>query len=319
MFVYVDQSVLGLARSGEIELTPNDAFDWVYSNEHFTEAYRGGATLANELLDVLGRAKARKIDIELDQDWKITDTASVLGFQNPHDLYQQFLENIDDPSGALSLFHPLQAYLHGNSAALEPTKFAESFSTTMHSLISDVEGALLQPEHLQGIGLAISSTAASLAEALESVAPELRPIAETRRQYTTRQLSDLDSADSPIVDQIWTLIGDSLSGIKKDSLFGKFQPTSNNEQKNSVFLGILQCYSVLNLVGYMPDHKMAHPRKIPGINSDATHVGYGAFCAVFASGDRRQCLKAQAAYEYFGCHTQVWNLRREARTVSRED
>ena len=83
--VYLDQNVLDQSSKGRLSLKDAPSrLSWVYTNEHFNETRRAGYT---RLLDVLAEIRARRLELELDSEFRITGRARIAEYEDPRVLY----------------------------------------------------------------------------------------------------------------------------------------------------------------------------------------------------------------------------------------
>jgi len=93
MLIYLDQNIVGYLHEGRLRFDPSSNVQWVYSSEHFTEIARGGRT---DLLAVFEVLKARQLEVILDDNFRITDSAHLHDYSNPFERYQRHLEAIGE-------------------------------------------------------------------------------------------------------------------------------------------------------------------------------------------------------------------------------
>ncbi|EBD6891087.1 hypothetical protein LIO23_003712 [Salmonella enterica] len=93
MKIYLDHNILDEISKNRMELEAPDDTVWVYSDESFNEIKR-----ANDMrfLDVLKNLKARKLELELDNQFRLTGRAFLHNYCEPKDMYQQWLDNISE-------------------------------------------------------------------------------------------------------------------------------------------------------------------------------------------------------------------------------
>ena len=294
----------------KIELNRDDKIIWAYSDEHFGEINRHNDEI--QCFEALEHLKARKIKIQLDNKYKITDNCLLYDYDNPKVLYQDYLETIEDYKHLSTQFLPLQTFFYGNTDSLNIDNYIEQFESNLNDLTKDLVDGNDSFSKLYNnlIGTLTEQLKASLSDAKN----QIQPLDKMRKSITKKQLSDLDPKDGIIMEQIWSYIKDYFekASITRNQLFGKeklsFLSNDSNEIKQTVFEGIVQCHALLNHLGYWPDEKLTRPSKIFGINSDASHVAHGFFCNGILSADDRLCRKASAIYEYYGKTDNVYQL-----------
>lgn len=309
-FVYLDQNILQYNFEEGLHVESNDEFEWVFSNEHFYEINRNED---HRFFAVLKQLRARKIELQLDKEFRYTNQGTVLEYSDPIELYRKFKDAIQDVDVASFSFNPLQAFFNGNRTAIDPALYAQQFETYLLDLIGEAADVGLTDLLSTNIRNDVSVLSKKLGDTLVSAQEQIEPLSKMRKRLSTLQLSNLDPAKGSIIDQIWEEIEGSVP-FSKEQFFGKEQlPVFDNEPSNSprpqpVYYGIVQCYQMLNFLGYWPDEGLPREHKTYGINSDASHVAYGAFCRGFLSADDRLCKKARVIYEFFDCGTTVLQL-----------
>jgi len=292
IFIYLDQNIIQYDFEKKINLSNDSKFVWVYSDEHFNEINRKEDS---RFFKVLERLKARKINIKLNDKFEIMDECILLNYDDPKKLYDQYLETLSEYKSLSDLFSPLQTFFFGNVDSIEPSKYVADFKQSLIELTKE-----LPEEYTEQI----DSAGEQLESTLISAKPQIKPLNKTRKLFTKSQFSNLDEKNGSIIDQIWNEIEKKVKPITKDQFFGKeilpFISPKNADKKQLIFLGIVQCHSALNFLGYWPDEGLPKKSKIFGINSDASHIAHSFFCSGIISADNRLCQKAKAIYEYFG-------------------
>lgn len=292
IFIYLDQNIIQYDFEKKINLSNDSKFVWVYSDEHFNEINRKEDS---RFFKVLERLKARKIKIKLNDKFEITNEYILLNYDDPKKLYDQYLETLSEYKSLPDLFSPLLTFFYGNVDSIEPSKYVADFKQSLIELTKE-----LPKEYTKQI----DSVGEQLESALISAKAQIKPLNKTRKLFTKSQFSNLDEKNGPIIDQIWNEIDEKVKPITKDQFFGKeilpFIFPKNADKKQLIFLGIVQCHSALNFLGYWPDEGLPKKSKIFGINSDASHIAHSFFCSGIISADNRLCQKAKAIYEYFG-------------------
>ena len=74
--IYIDQNIIGLHLGGLINLRKNDELIWVYSKEHFSEIKRSNDP--ERYFKALDDISAVLLDLEVYENWKITDSANLM-------------------------------------------------------------------------------------------------------------------------------------------------------------------------------------------------------------------------------------------------
>ena len=308
--IYIDQNIIQYIYENKLELNVDNEIIWAYSNEHFGEINRHNDD--SQCFEVLEHLKARKVEIQLDNKYKITDTCVLYDYESPRILYSDYLDTINDYKHISTQFMPLLTFLYGNTEFLNIDNYIEQFKSNLNSLTTDIlednDSFSKLYENL------IGSIAEQLKTRLKEAQNQIQPLDKTRKTITKKQLSDLKHEDGEIIEQIWTHVKHYFENfsITKDQLFGKeklpFLNNKTDKNNQTFFEGIIQCHALLNHLGYWPDEKLTRPSKIFGINSDASHIAHGFFCSGILSADERLCQKAKAIYEYYGKTDNVFQL-----------
>jgi hypothetical protein len=308
IFLYLDKNILQYDYENAIRLKPIDNVCFVYSDEHFIEISR---FVDDRIFEVLERIKARKIKIELDSKFNIMDQATVLEYQDPRLLYNNYQETTKDGKQYSDFFIELQPFFMGNTSSIEPGLVKDKFVNQLNDLINDISFDGLPDSFQQYFKITVRSIADSLEQTLINSQSKILPIKVARKKITNKRMSELNPSDGKIIDQIWEHVKDKFPGIEQDQLFGKKPLPYMNIEKMPIFLGIAQCHSILNTLGYYPDKGLTKPSKAYGISSDAAHLAHSIFCSGVISADDHFCRKASAIFEYFEYKTQIIQLRFE--------
>ena len=109
--VYIDQNIIGLQLDGRLKLTKQNDFFWVYSKEHFVEIRR--SSNAHRYLSVLEELDAKLLELNLNSDWKIIGTATLVEQGTASQHYASYVKAMGDVDFDENLFDPLQAWLNG--------------------------------------------------------------------------------------------------------------------------------------------------------------------------------------------------------------
>ena len=308
--IYLDQNLLQYDFEDRINIPNKSGIQWVYSDEHFNEINR---KLDKRFFEVLERLKARKIKVRLDNKYRLTNECVLLEYSSPKSLFDEYLETISDYKAASTLFLPLQTFFFGNTNSLDPNAYTSHFEEVISNLTKDLLEDIDVPKSELDLRNYIGSVSNELKNTINSARPQITPLNEMRKQITKKQFSDLKVEDGIIIDQIWKEIGSKLSSLTKDQFFGKevspFSTQNDSTKEQILFLGIVQCHTVLNFLGYWPDEGLPKESKLFGINSDASHIAHSFFCSGIISADDRLCKKARAIYEYFGKANTVFQIK----------
>ncbi len=103
-----------------------------------------------------------------------------------------------------------------------------------------------------------------------------------------------------VVNKIWDIISPSLGDISCDQYFG-FNPINKQGYEHwPMFLGIIGCCGVMDVIGFRSEQKCRKLDKVPNVRSDSVHIGMGAFCSLIISKEERLVKRANVIYEYKG-------------------
>jgi len=91
IYVYLDHNIIDDISKGDFSLKPSDKAIWVYSNENLVEIKRSGNT---RFLNVLEDIKARKIELDMNNEFKLIGSAKILEYQSPFDIYDSYLVSV---------------------------------------------------------------------------------------------------------------------------------------------------------------------------------------------------------------------------------
>jgi len=114
--------------------------------------------------------------------------------------------------------------------------------------------------------------------------------------------------DNPI-EEIWAIISAKIQGVTADQFFGFDPHSKQGYSTRPLYLGIVSCYTMLNMLGYKKDKNFPKEGSFPNTFCDAKHVAHSAFCQALISEDVRLCQKAKAIYKYKNIATEVVPLK----------
>lgn len=283
--VYVDQNVLGAGLASRLAI---DAFQWVYSTEHFAEIHR--SSNPDQYLSELDKLDAKLIDLDL-IDWKITGSAKIVDGPTAFQNYSNYCKAQADVDVNESLFDPLQVWANGGGSEQLLRDLSGDFSEQIlmlaESLPWDQRSMLIH---------AVSET--DLTPMIEKMIGWGNDINKTREALggSKGRIGHI-TGDNQLM-QIWALISPAFGNITPDQFFG-FDPIhKQGHEAWPIYLGIISCCSVLDIIGFQAEKKCRKVEKIPNVRSDARHIAMGAFCTAIVSGDKRLTQRAKAIYAY---------------------
>lgn len=290
--IYIDQNIIGLQLDGCINLSKRDDAIWVYSKEHFAEIKR--AKKPEKYLDVLGVLDAKLLELNLDGNFRITGQATLHETTSPYQHFDNYIEAINEVSSDDSLFDPIQVWVNGGACEDVLIDLPERFAQEIENLTSDLPlGDSKMFDELP-----------SIRNELDSMI--LKMISYGNDIHKTRTaLGDEKGSIGSIkgrnqIVQIWDKISSStyLTNISCEQFFG-FDPVDKQGfEVWPMYLGIIGCNAVLDILGFQAEKKCRKLNKIHNVRSDAAHIAMGAFCSAILSEDKRLISRAKAIYEY---------------------
>ncbi len=300
--VYIDHNIVDDISKGLLELPNSDDIVWVYSNEHFNEIQRAGDS---RFLDVLRRLRAQKLELRIDGDFRMTGAAYLSGKVDPYDLYDSWCKAKAEVKFLGDYFFPALSRLFGADNADTLSSLPESFEREASIFLQ--AGGLLDDAQKEQVETA--------RKAMETLFEHLveRPSLETFREALGThggRGGNLIKHENPL-EELWSIIAKTTPGITADQFFGFDPPEKYGYDELPIYLGIIGCYIVLNMIGLRPDEKLARVDRMPAITSDASHAGYASYCHALLSEDRRLCEKAKAIYRYKNIVTRVLHLSQQ--------
>jgi hypothetical protein len=106
-----------------------------------------------------------------------------------------------------------------------------------------------------------------------------------------------------IVKKIWDIIRPISGEVSCEQFFGFNPIDKQGYDKWPIYLGIIGCCTVMDIVGFQAEKKCRKIEKLPNVRSDSGHIGMGAFCSLVISRDKRLVKRANAIYEYKGINS----------------
>lgn len=306
--IYLDHNIVDDISKGAFELPSDSSFGWVYSKEHFAEIERAGDT---RFLDVLRDLKALQLELMLDDRFRLSGEARLLGEVDPHAAFASWRAARANVPASGEYFSAIVSRLFGAANDEAIAQAPDAFEREVGALLQSA--GLLDQAHAEAIATARDAMRSMVTEHLAE-----RPHLESQREaFGTHngRGSNLADHDNPL-EECWRLVCESspeLTGaVTADQFFG-FEPAyETGYERWPLYLGIVGCYTMLNMIGLRPDEKLSRVERMPAIMSDASHVGHAAYCQGLLSADRRLCDKAKAIYRFKGIGTQVLRLERRA-------
>lgn len=302
--VYLDHNIIDDLSKGDLSLKPSDRVIWIFSHENLGEIRRSGNE--DRFLDALESIKARKLELTLDEKFRMTGPAQILEYKPPQEEYELYLEAVSDCEIDQSSDLEFMARLFGAENQKEILSHPVSFESNIR--------ALLEPHGLydEETKNKVEKVRDELTEFVKGPLQEVGDLETAREAFGTHKgrAGNLASKDNPIED-LWNIVKKGANGITPDQYFG-FDPIDKQGYENwPMFLGIVGCHTMLNVLGFRPDDGLTKTGDIPGILSDGAHIGHAAYCQGLLSRDRKLLAKARAIYRYKNIGTQVLSVERK--------
>lgn len=276
-------------------------------------------------LQLLMDINAHYISIQIDQHWKPLD--AIRGSSNsPFHHYQIFLENrqydelirgakknIFALYGGLKDFDQLtikqvcnqNELLNDLERQLNSLEELDTSDPVINCFIKEkqVELQILKSQ-MPNFEKAVFFTAEKLAEANAETDAHL-----AFRNQLGINIDKIKEIEFPnVIEKIWRYI-QSNNYVFEKMVFDDFcqisSDISNPNRKLTDFEKIHSIYTILNLIGYMPEKKVKNERKFIASDRDISHVAYASYCHYFITNDERLGNKSRAIYEYLNIPTEV--------------
>ena len=304
--IYIDQNIIGLQLQGAISLNKRDDLIWVYSKEHFSEIRRSNEP--ERYLAVLNDIDAMMLDLLLDENWKITGEAKLVETGTPFKNYEDYIQAIGGGGSDETLFDPFQVWVNGGGDEGSLKELPDKLAQQVFDLTS---------------GLPFDTT--EMASKVESIKPEFNSMIEemisngndikkTRSAFGDEKGTIGSVSGEKQIEKIWKIISPTMqsSNISCDQFFS-FDPIEKQGYEFwPMYLGIIGCNSILDILGFQAEKKCRKLNKIHNVRSDAGHIAMGAYCSAILSEDKRLIKRAKAIYEYKNIATSPILVAREA-------
>lgn len=300
----------------------------VYSDITFQEIHLSGinnSDYTKKFLQLLDDINAHHISLELDENRKPIDT--IRGSSNsPFYHYKDFLEN--RKYDELILQAKMNTFaLYGGITDFNQLAIKQVFN--QNELLNDLENGL---KYLK----AFDSNDPIILKFIEDKEIELQtlksqmPDFKRNVNFTTQKLKEANCETDAhiafrrklginidkiktiqfpsVVEKIWKSIqsnNDSLKNLDFNAFCQIDSDINNPNRKLTDFEKIHAIYTILNLIGYMPEKKVKNEGKFIGSDRDISHVAYASYCHFFITNDERLLNKSRAIYEYLNIQTEV--------------
>lgn len=290
--VYLDQNIIGQVANNVLKFRTFDEFTFVYSKEHFSEISRSSEP--QKYLAALNEIDAKLLELELDSNLKMTGRAVLREDGTPSQLYSEYIDAISEVPQGNNVFDPLIAWGNGGQDVESLRALPAALDETIGELTKDgyVKGNDVDPSNDSAI------------QGFEQVIDELlengSDIIKTRSAFGSNKGNIGNISGDNVIEQIWSIVSKNSGGMTCDEFFG-FNPIDKQGYDNwPVYLGIVGCCSIMDILGFKSEKKCRKIDKIPNILSDASHIGMGAFCSLILSFDEKLVERANAIYQYKG-------------------
>lgn len=285
--IYVDQTIVSRQAEGILNYEKIHSVQWVYSKEHFAEIRRSDHP--DQFLSALDEISAQLLEFELSEG-KITGRANLIESGSASDHYADYIEAVDEVSFDATLFNPLIAWLNGGECKERLLKVPDVIQDQLSNPVNNLPSDLIQKSSTESFS--------EFRKIVEQLASTENNIDNTREKLGVgKGAAGSISGDNQLL-QIWEKINPHIPGITSDQFFGFSSSTQASQTTWPIYLGIISCCAVLDILGFKAETKARNPNKIPNVMSDAAHIASGAYCAAIISMDKRLAQRAKAIYQY---------------------
>lgn len=303
ILVYLDQNIISSILREEISLNPSsEELIWVYSTEHFNEINR--SSTPDKYLKIINDIDAKYLRINVDEKFRILESANLNSENSVFDLYNEFIQNKQETNFNETIMDPLIAWINGGGTQELLDNLPEDFSQNLYELTSGIK------DYGINISPAIENAKSDISKSINMVKEQEHDISIIREQIGVGKGAIGNLKGPRILESIWEKISPNVPGITMDQFFG-FEPYpffKQNYEKWPLFLSIAGCCAVLDVIGYQAEKKIRKIDQLPNVRSDSGHIGMATFCDLLLSNDRRLRNRANAIYEYKKLHTRVGSI-----------
>ena len=301
MNLYIDHNVLDALSKKHFSLEVPDGAVWIYSHETFNEIKRSGD---RRFLSVLKELKAQKIELILDENFRIVGDAFIHNYRDPEEFYELWLEAISQHPIDESLHLEFLGRLFGADNQESILEHPQRFKKQIEDILSPL-GLYTEERHSF-----VENVANDINEITSTTIQDVKELEHTRNMMGTSRgrASNLSSNDNPL-KEIWKLIEPSCVGSTSDQFFGFDPIDKQGYEKWPLYLGLVGCHTILNLLGFKADKGLSKVADLPGILSDGVHTAIASYCDAVVSRDKRFCAKAKAIYSFKNINTEVVQLK----------
>ncbi len=295
--LYLDQNIISRHVDGILNITKQSDFHLVYSREHFVEIKRSYDP--ETYLQVLENIDAKLLELNLDNC-----SARLNEIGTPAEHYDRYLKSCEDVPIHDTLFDSFLVRANGGDDKGELQKFPETLTNQLMHVLDTLplsENDLDVPEF-------ISAFKNILKESVESFGQQDNDILKMRKALGNEKGSFGAITGNNQILKIWDIVAQIYPDLTCEQFFG-FDPVDKQGYDSwPIYLGIIGCCVVMDIIGFQAEKKSRKIEKIPNTRSDANHIAMGAFCTAILSGDERMVKRANAIYEYKSIGTKTLYL-----------
>lgn len=291
--VYVDQNVLGMHQQGRINLRAASDVQWAYSKEHFTEMRRSDDP--EPYLAVLDEIDAKLLDLELNGS-RITGSAKLVDGCTATQHYSTYCAAVGEVAFDDTIFDPFQAWIKGGGNEDMLRAFPHQVAEQLLALTEYLPREVITKE---GDALVEDFSAA-----ISQMVGWGNDIETNRAAFGVGKGAIGSVTGSNQIQRIWNMVSPACPGLTSDQFFGFDPPDKRGYETWPVYLGIVGCCAVLDVLGFQAEKKCRKIDMLPNVRSDSTHIAMGAFCSAILSADKRLVRRAKAIYEHKSIGTQ---------------
>jgi hypothetical protein len=293
--VYLDQNIIGLIANKEINIKPSDDFIFTYSKEHFREIHRSKSP---ELyLNALHQIDAKLLDLELDQNWKITGKALLKESGTPTELYSEFLDTISDVDLSEDIFDSFLAWVNGGGNKESLECLPDLLSEQIFEITKDLTNS-----HVELTDKLLNITQ-DFKGVINNLIENGNDIIKTRSALGNDKGAVGSVLGENIIEKIWSIVQPTSGGLTCDEFFGFNPKDKQGYDIWPMYLGIVGSCAVMDIIGFQTEKKCRNIDKLPNVRSNSGHIGMGAFCSLVILKDKRLVKRANAIYKYKGINS----------------
>ncbi len=289
--IYIDQNIIGLQLEGVLDLSNRDDLVWVYSKEHFSEIRRSNHP--EQYLEVLKDIDAKLLDLTLNE-WRITGEANLISHGTPIQHYEGYIDATGDVDFDDTIFDSFQLWVNGGGDETTLKEVPDNFAEQIIRLTSEL------PFDTTEMTNKVNSINPEFHSMIEEMISNGNDIKKTRAGFGDEKGMIGGISGEHQIEQIWKIISSTMDGaeVSCEQFFG-FDPIDKQGYESwPMYLGIIGCCGVMDILGFQAEKKCRKINKIHNVRSDSAHIAMGAFCDAILSKDKRLVKRARAIYEY---------------------